>query len=49
MEGSVRGGNREFARYLQVAIGSAGELEYDLLLSADLRTLGSQRVLRTEN
>lgn len=42
-EGSCRGGNREFARYLQVAIGSAGELEYDLLLSADLAFLGKDQ------
>jgi four helix bundle protein len=38
-EGSCRRGNREFARFLQVAIGSAGELEYDLLLSVDLAFL----------
>ena len=38
-EGSCRGGSREFARYLQVAVGSAGELEYHLLLAADLMFL----------
>lgn len=47
-EGSCRGGNREFARYLHVAIGSAGELEYDLLLSADLAFLERPEAKRLE-
>lgn len=47
-EGSCRSGNREFARYLHVAIGSAGELEYDLLLSADLAFLERLEAKRLE-
>ena len=42
-EGTCRSGNREFARYLHVAIGSASELEYDLLLSTDLTFLGKEQ------
>lgn len=38
-EGACRGGRREFARYLNVAVGSAGELEYHLLLASDLALL----------
>lgn len=38
-EGACRDGRREFARFLQVAVGSAGELEYDLLLASDLGLL----------
>jgi four helix bundle protein len=35
-EGCGRGGKTEFARFLQVAMGSANELEYHLLLAYDL-------------
>lgn len=35
-EGCGRGGERELARYLQIAMGSASELEYHLLLARDL-------------
>lgn len=35
VEGSVRG-EREFARYLKIALGSAAETEYFLLLAKDL-------------
>jgi four helix bundle protein len=35
-EGCGRRGNSEFHRFLQIAIGSASELEYHLLLSKDL-------------
>ena len=36
-EGCGRGGDAELARFLQIAMGSASELEYQLLLSNDLR------------
>ena len=32
-------GNNEFQRYLQIASGSASELDYELLLAKDLRYL----------
>jgi four helix bundle protein len=38
-EGSCRKGDCEFGRFLQIAIGSASELEYHLLLARDLELL----------
>jgi four helix bundle protein len=35
-DGCGRGGPTDFARFLQIALGSASELEYELLLAADL-------------
>jgi four helix bundle protein len=34
-EGGCRNGNADFARFLQIAAGSASELEYLLLLARD--------------
>ena len=42
-EGCGRSGNAGFARFLQIAMGSASELEYHLLLAHDLK------LLRTSN
>ncbi|MGB8132536.1 MAG: four helix bundle protein [Candidatus Angelobacter sp.] len=36
-EGCGRGGNGEFQRFLQMAMGSASELEYHWLLAKDLQ------------
>jgi four helix bundle protein len=36
-EGSGRGSHADFARFVQMAIGSASEVEYLLLLARDLR------------
>ncbi len=38
-EGCCRKGDVEFSRFLQIAIGSASELEYHLLLARDLEFL----------
>ena len=38
-EGCGRGGSRELKQFLLVAMGSASELEYHLLLAHDLRLL----------
>jgi four helix bundle protein len=38
-EGCGRGSNRDFARFLQIAMGSASELEYHLVLAHDLALL----------
>ena len=35
-EGCGRGGDKDFARFIQMAMGSASEVEYFLLLSRDL-------------
>lgn len=36
-EGCGRGGEREFVRFVQIAMGSASEVEYHVLLAKDLR------------
>jgi four helix bundle protein len=38
-EGCCRKGDAEMGRFLQMAMGSASELEYQLLLAHDLRYL----------
>jgi four helix bundle protein len=40
-EGSCRKGDSDFGRFLQIAMGSASELEYHLLLARDLELLKS--------
>ncbi|MFZ0771887.1 MAG: four helix bundle protein [Candidatus Sulfotelmatobacter sp.] len=40
-EGACRRGDIDFARFLQIAAGSASELEYHLLLARDLNLLRS--------
>ena len=40
-EGCGRGGNAEFKQFLQIAMGSASELEYHLLLARDLHYLNA--------
>jgi len=41
-EGCCRKGDFEFSRFLQIAMGSASELEYHLLLAKDLNLLTIQ-------
>ena len=38
-EGCGRGSDADFARFLQIAMGSASELEYEILLARDLGIL----------
>ena len=38
-EGCGRGSDADFARFAQIAVGSASELEYQLLLAHDLQLL----------
>ena len=49
-EGCARSGDKEMARFLQIAMGSASELEYQLLLTRDLNFLDDQqhRTLETK-
>ncbi|GAB4256637.1 MAG: four helix bundle protein [Deferrisomatales bacterium] len=42
-EGCGRGGGAELGRFLQIAMGSASELEYHLLLARDLGILETAR------
>ena len=48
-EGCGRGGDAEFARFLQIAMGSASELEYHLLLANDLEMLNKESHLALES
>ena len=48
-EGCGRSGKAELARFLQVAMGSASELEYHLLLAHDLGLLGDAEYKRLES
>ena len=41
-EGCGRDGGPDFARFLQIAMGSASELEYHLLLARDLSWLSEE-------
>lgn len=47
-EGCGRGGKAELARFLQVAMGSASEVEYHLLLAHDLGFLNDAEHKRLE-
>ncbi|MBZ0300425.1 MAG: four helix bundle protein [Anaerolineae bacterium] len=38
-EGSARGSDSDFARFMHIAMGSAAELDYQLLLAHDLQLL----------
>ena len=39
-EGCGRGSDQDFARFVQIAMGSAAEVEYQLLLAKDLKYTG---------
>ena len=41
-EGCGRSGDAELARFLKIAMGSASELEYHLLLAYDLKLINDQ-------
>ena len=48
-EGCGRSGDPEFARFVQIAMGSASELEYQLLLAHDLGFMNSTKHKTLEN
>jgi four helix bundle protein len=49
-EGCGRGSDQDFARFLQIAMGSASEVEYQLLLARDLAYLtDSEHSARTKD
>jgi four helix bundle protein len=45
-EGCCRGGNRMLAQSLRVSLGSAGELEYYLVLATDLKFIPKAQIAR---
>jgi four helix bundle protein len=45
-EGCGRSGDTEFGRFLQIALGSASELEYHLLLANDLKMFSKEDYAR---
>jgi four helix bundle protein len=48
-EGCARGSDPEFRRFLHISMGSASELEYQLLLARDLKILeGPRHIVLTE-
>jgi four helix bundle protein len=47
-EGSGRSGDREFARFLQMSLGSASEVEYFSILIADLGLLSKAEAAKLE-
>jgi four helix bundle protein len=47
-EGCCRKGDAELSRFLQMAMGSASELEYELLVSHDLNLLSCSHFQRLE-
>lgn len=48
-EGCGRDSNKDFAHFLQIAIGSASEVEYELLLAHDLKYINSEEYERFTN
>jgi four helix bundle protein len=48
-EGCGKNGDAELARYLQIAMGSASELEYHLLLAYDLKMIEATNYKILEN
>jgi four helix bundle protein len=48
-EGCGRSGEAELARFLKIAMGSASELEYHILLASDLNFLSKAEYERLEN
>jgi four helix bundle protein len=47
-EGCGRGSNADLARFLQIALGSASELEYHLLLTRDLDYISAEHQVVSE-
>ena len=45
-EGTGRGSDADFARFVQIAAASAAETRYHLILAADLRYLGAPHAAR---
>jgi four helix bundle protein len=48
-EGCGRDGNAELARFLHIAMGSASELDYHILLARDLKMLEASQYIEIEH
>jgi four helix bundle protein len=48
-EGCGRGSDQDFARFVQIAMGSATEVEYHLLLARDLEYIGPDEYAKSTN
>ena len=48
-EGSAKSSNKDFARYLEMSIGSSYELETELILASRLKYIDSDVFLLTQN
>ena len=44
-KGCGRGSNKEYANFLQIALGSAFEIDYQMLLAKDLQYIESEKYL----
>jgi len=41
VEGSAKGNDKEFVRFLRISLGSTSELEYHLIAARDCRVVGA--------
>ncbi|MCD6354345.1 MAG: four helix bundle protein [Prolixibacteraceae bacterium] len=48
-EGSGRSSNKEFSRFLDISLGSAFELETQLILASDVNYLSEEQLQHTQN
>jgi S23 ribosomal protein. len=46
VEGSAKGSDREFARFIKISLGSVSELEYHLIVAADTQLISQQTFQR---